>query len=36
MLQRVQIGPFPSEEEAAKLKDTLIELGFTGHRIVTR
>ena len=35
-LQRVQIGPFPSEAEAEKLKDTLIELGFTGYRIITR
>ncbi len=36
VLQRVQIGPFPSEEEAAKLKDTLIDLGFTGYRIIAR
>ena len=35
-LQRVLIGPFPSKAEAEKLKNTLIELGFTGYRIITR
>lgn len=35
-LQRVQIGPFDSEAEAKKLKGTLIDLGFTGYRIVKR
>lgn len=36
MLQRVQIGPFASEAEAAKLKRTLNDLGFKGHRLITR
>ncbi len=36
MLQRVQIGPFESKADAEKLESTLNELGFKGHRIISR
>ncbi len=36
MLQRVQIGPFKSKADAETLENTLNELGFKGHRIISR